>query len=113
MRQVITEIMLLPDGLDENVEDIYDDARHFAVFVRWAGRRQGNAGGFMVTQSFRDCQLSRAGNWAYCVPKFKRHQYRWETLDEALAMARAAVNGVVVNGRTYSQWQAFRAAATN
>lgn len=37
--------------------------------------------------------------------RFRRWQYRFPTFEAALAAARAVVDHVKVNGRTWTQWQ--------
>lgn len=103
MPELITEVLVLPDGMD--IAD--DEMRHFAVTVRWRGPRGDTGrGGYAVIHGSR--HLSTAGNWRFDPePRLQRH-YRWDTLEEALAVARSVVTTVKVNGRTLAEWQALR-----
>lgn len=104
-RELITEIIVLPDGMRLDDPELH----HFALFVRWMGVPQQNgSGGYAVTQSFREAQLSRAGNWNYCVRPFQRKAYRWKTAQEALNMAKSVVNDMRINGRSFADVQALR-----
>lgn len=100
MQELVTEVLVLPDGLD--VAD--DEFRHFALTVRWRGARgETGRGGYAVMHGNR--HLSRAGNWRYDPePRLQRH-YRWAELDDALAAARAVVNTLTVRGLTWADWQ--------
>ena len=95
---VLTETVVLPTGCTIHDPEWYS----FAVFVRWVGI------GWAVTTIMRHERLSRAGNWSYYVPKFKRHQYKWDTREEALEWALKVVDAKKVNGRTFEQWEEFR-----
>ena len=102
--ELVTEVLVLPTGMP------LDDAdRHsFGVSVNWRGPRSDTGrGGYAVTDRFQ--QLSRAGNWGHPQP-FQQHQYRWETLEEALEAARAVVDSVSINGRTWAAWEVHYAA---
>lgn len=102
--ELVTEVLVLPDGMD-----LDDDERDtFALTVRWRGPRSATGrGGYAVMHGNR--HLSSAGNWRYNPePRLQRH-YRWDRLDEALAVARDAVSTVKVAGRTWREWQAARA----
>lgn len=104
--ELVTETMILPTGCPLESRDV----RHFAVYVRWRGvRTDTGMGGWAVTSSFVDEQLSRAGNWNDMVPRFKTPQYRFDTREAALAAAHAAVDARTVNGRTYAQARQWRA----
>lgn len=104
---LVTSVTFWPDGCDLN--DRNESA--FRVIVEWMGPRQEGpraVGGYRVTQR-GFMELSRAGKWAFHVPRFRRWQHRWATLDEACEWARKVVNDVQVNGRTFAEWQAFHA----
>lgn len=103
--ELVSEVLVVPD--DMSLDD--DELRYFALTVRWRGPRSDTGrGGYAVMQGNR--HLSTAGNWRYePEPRLQRH-YRWDTLEEALAVARAALPTVKVNGRTWMQWQQLRAA---
>ena len=73
------------------------DGDQFAVTVTWRGE-----GRYSVDRG--RAQLSRAGNWAFSVPRFKRHQYRFGSFEEAQDWARLVVDDVQLAGRTWSQW---------
>jgi len=104
-REFISEITVLPDGMRNDDPEL----RHFALYVRWMGARQGNGmGGYAVTTLFREQQLSRAGNWNDNVRPFQRRLYRWETPGEALNMAKRVVNDLKVNGRTFAEVKELR-----
>lgn len=97
--EYISEVTVLPEGMEQSD----DEMRHFAVKAVWRGARQENgSGGFGVTDGFR--WLSRAGNWGH-PERFQYRQYRWETIEEALVAARAVVDHVRVNGKTWAEWK--------
>lgn len=103
---IVTKVSFWPKGCDPaNV-----NASSFQIDVEWCGPREEGPraiGGYRVTQhGFRE--LSRAGKWAYHVPRFKRWQYRWATLAEASAWAERVVDDVTVNGRTWAEWEVWR-----
>jgi len=101
MVELVTEVMVLPDGMALDDEDRH----HFALAVRWRGPRTDTGRGGYAVVSSSGRHLSRAGKWRYDPePRLQRH-YRWATLEEALDVARAAVNTVTVNGFTWAQWQ--------
>lgn len=96
--EIIKEIMVLPTGMD--IDDV--NARHFAVIVQWRGNKTSDgAGGYAVNHISES--LSRAGKWNW-PERFQYRQYRWDTLEEALEAARAAVNDVKLHGLTFAQW---------
>jgi len=105
VNELVTEVLVLPDVME--LDD--DELRHFAVRVVWRGPRgETGRGGYAVTQG-GDRHLSHAGNWRWNPePRLQRH-YRWETLEEALEVARSVVNGITVMSRTWAQWQKDRA----
>lgn len=98
-QQRITQIVLIPDGASW---DTWSDGT-FRVYVEWMGVGEDGKDRWRVKHGASE--LSRAGNWAFLPRKFKLNQYRWETMDEALQWARKVTNDVVVNGRTWAQWQ--------
>lgn len=99
--EIVTKYTVLPTGME--LDDV--ELHNFALSVEWKGPRTDTGrGGYAVTDRFE--QLSRAGNWGRPQP-FQQHQYRWDTLEEALAAARAQVDSVSVNGRTWAEWKAF------
>lgn len=100
MQELITEVLILPDGMELDA----DDMRHFAVTVRWRGPRgETGRGGYAVMHGNR--HYSRAGNWRYDPePRLQRH-YRWAELEDALTVARSIVNTVTVYKMTWAQWQ--------
>jgi hypothetical protein len=99
MNEMITQIRILPDGADP------DDTKTgvFAVTVNYRGTYQGRSGG---GYSVEHCgaELSRRLTWGW-PQRFQRWQYRWSTLDEALAVARNVVNTIKADGRTWAEWQ--------
>lgn len=98
--EYVSEITLLPDGME-----VGDDEQHaFAVKVVWRGARAENGSGGYGVSNGPSKWLSRAGKWGW-PERFQYRQYRWETLEEALAMARTVVNDVTVNRFTWAQWQ--------
>ena len=105
MEELVTEVLVVPDGLDLDDPNLH----HFALTVRWRGARgETGRGGYAVQHGNR--HLSRAGNWRFNPePRLQRH-YRWADLDEALAVARDTVDTVKVNGRTWAEWQQAEAA---
>lgn len=97
--EIVLQTMVLPTGATVGDEEM----RHFGLIVEWRGvRTETGRGGYGVTHFSR--WLSRAGNWGH-PDKFQQRQYRWETLEEALAMAHAHVDAVTVMGRTFAQHQ--------
>jgi len=104
--EIVIQTMVLPKGAA--VDD--DEAmRYFGLTVEWRGARtETGRGGYGVKHSSK--WLSRAGNWGY-PDKFQQRQYRWATLEEALAMAHAHVDAVTLNGLTFIQFQQFEAQA--
>lgn len=103
MMELVTEVLVLPAGME--LDD--DERDSFALTVRWRGpRSETGRGGYAVMHGNR--HLSTAGNWRYNPePRLQRH-YRWDTLEEALVVARAAVDTVTVARRTWAEWQAAR-----
>ena len=105
----ISEMSVLPTGavLDDDDSGVYwDNLRSFILRVQWAGIRQANGyGGYRVTTDGGSRVLSRAGKWAWRPERFRTRQYRFDTLEAAVAAAEGAVDEVKVNGRTWAQWQ--------
>jgi len=102
--ELTTEVMVLPEGMELDS----DELRHFALRIQWRGvRGDTGRGGYRITDGFDD--LSRAGKWG-SPQRFQQHQYRWDTLDEALEMARKHVELVQLRGKTWAEWQLFFAA---
>lgn len=103
MPELVTEVLLVPDEIP--LDDV--NREHFCIRVQWRGPRGDTGrGGYAVIHGSR--HLSTAGNWRFDPePRLQRH-YRWDTLEEALAVARSVVNTVTVNGRTLAEWQALR-----
>ena len=100
--ELTTGVLVLPDGMALDDPEL----RHFSLRVEWRGARTDTGrGGYAVTDGFSD--LSRAGKWGR-PQAFQQHQYRWDALDEALAMARAHVDQLKVNGRTWAEWRATK-----
>jgi len=101
----ITEWTVLPTGMEDG--DV--NSLSFAVSVRWRGTYEGKkGGGWSISRA--GSELSRSRQWSHYVPRFRRWQHRWATFEEAQAIAREVVDGVVMNGRTYAEWEAFHAA---
>lgn len=103
MSEIVTEIMVLPDGMEpDNFE-----AHSFAVMVRWRGARtETGRGGYAIIHGGR--HLSHKGVWRFNPEPFVQRHFRWEWLGSALVTARAVVNDVKVNGRTWAEWQEAR-----
>lgn len=99
--EFVARMLVLPEGMELDDPEL----RHFALQVEWRGAQpEGGRGGYAVTDMFQ--QLSRAGKWGN-PQAHQQHQYRWETLEEALEMARGSVEGHKINGRTWKQWREF------
>lgn len=99
--EITTEVTLLPEGMEPG--DV--NAHTFAVVVRWRGARsETGRGGYAVTHGNR--HLSHKGKWRYNPEPFLQRHYRWADLDSALTTARAIVNDIRVNGRTWAEWEA-------
>lgn len=98
--ELVSRVLVLPEGMELDDEDL----RHFALQVEWRGNSTGSGrGGYAVTDMFH--QLSRA-KWGN-PQSYQQHQYRWDTLEEALEMARAHVDSHRINGKTWKEWQEF------
>lgn len=102
--EFISQYTILPTGMKADDDQAYT----FALTVTYRGPFTGRrGGGYAVEHGSRS--LSRAGAWSLYVEEFRRWQYRWATLDQAIAAAREQVDGIVVNGRTWAQWKTERA----
>ena len=99
----IEERTYYPDGCDP--DDM--NAHGFGVTVAYRGN-----GLYLVARGGRSAaeQLSKTGKWLWY--PLKMTQMRWCRFDfeEACRLAESVVNDVVVNGRTWNQWQAHFAA---
>lgn len=103
---VIMDVAVLPTGA---TLDDWEDVSSWALHVRWRGpRTESGRGGWAVTSLFVEHQLSRAGKWSRHVQPFQQRLYRWETFEEALAAARAAVDSYVTGGHTWAQFLTWR-----
>lgn len=94
-----------PQGLTD-LTDI--NAHSFEVQVRWRGEHQGRSGGgWSVSRGPMDLLTSSATDTPqWDMPeRFRRWQYRFTEFEDALAAARAVVDAVKINGRTWAQWQ--------
>ena len=96
----VTKVTLIPDGM------AWDDLNrhHFAVNVEWCGPFEGRHGGGYAIRHLGS-ELSTSGKWETTPAHFRRWQFRWEHLDSALHTARAVVNELKVNGRTWAEWE--------
>lgn len=111
--EILSSTLVFPTGADPEHTDDYSQLVGFALEVSWRGPRQENGqGGWAVTHRGFDHQLSRAGKWAW-PHRFQQHQYRWETRDEAIRMARLHVDSITVRGRTWHEWEAHFAAVAD
>ncbi|WIB65926.1 hypothetical protein [Curtobacterium sp. MCBD17_040] len=106
--EILASTLVFPTGADPESSD-YSDLHHFALNVCFRGPRQENGQGGWAVMVGESHQLSRAGNWAW-PQRFQQHQYRWDTREEALAMARKHVDQRKVNGRTWAEWERHFAA---
>lgn len=101
---------IYPQGLTD-LSDI--NAPSFEVQVKWRGEHQGRSGGgWSVSRGPFDLLASSATSEEprWDVPeRFRRWQYRFATFEDALAAARAVVDLVKVNGRTWAQWREIEA----
>jgi hypothetical protein len=105
--EILSETLVFPTGADPySDEDTYRDLRKFTAEVTFRGPRQDNGQGGWAVMNGGHHQLSRAGNWAW-PERFQQHQYRWDTREEALAMARTHVDSLTVNGRTWAEWRTY------
>lgn len=100
--EIVSEYLVLPTGMTFD----NDESSSFALRVQYRGEYAGKQGGGYRVSRGGSKELSRNGKWGF-PEHFQRWQYRWETLDEAIAMAREAVDDVIVNGKTYAQWQEY------
>lgn len=98
---------LYPHGLND-LADI--NAPSFEVQVKWRGEYQGRSGGgWSVSRGSAELlrsSVKTGQKWDY-PERFRRWQYRFPTFEEALSAARAVVDGVKVNGRTWAEWQMY------
>lgn len=96
---------LYPQGLTDPSDF---NAPSFVVQVSWRGEYQGKSGGgWVVHRGPMELLASsdpEAPQWDL-PERFRRWQYRFATFEDALAAARAVVDHVKVNGRTWTQWQ--------
>lgn len=100
MREVTTEVMILPDGME--LDDV--EVHSFAILVQWRGAPTDKGrGGYAVIHNGR--HLSHAGSWRWNPEPFVQRHYRWKSLELALECARAVVNDVKVNGHTWTEWR--------
>ena len=97
----VTQLSFWPDGCDP---DDYE-ASNFQVTVQWKGEDRYA----VLARGSRDIQLSRAGNWKMCPLPMQRRQYRF-SFDEAVAAAEKAVEGPLLAGMTWKQFEAWAAA---
>ena len=96
---------LYPQGL---IDPSDFNAPSFVVQVSWRGEYQGKSeGGWVVHRGPMELLASSASkDPQWDLPeRFRRWQYRFPTFEAALAAARAVVDHVKVNGRTWTQWQ--------
>lgn len=104
--EIISEYTILPTGMQPG--DI--NAHVFAVKITYRGEPNGRSGGgYSINVAGQE--LSRAGNWGF-PQRFQRWQYRWESFEEALDIARTVVDQFTVMGRTWAEHEAGRAAAS-
>lgn len=97
---IINEAIVFPTGVDPNDLDSFNLGYSFAINVRW----QGNLG--YVVERTRDERLSVKGRkWCYHVEKRNRRFYYFPTFEEALQAAKEAADDVLVNGKTWKEWQ--------
>ena len=107
-QSIVTRVSYWPEGCDPSD----DNGSAFRVDVEWMGaRREGPraVGGYRVTQR-GFMELSRGGKWTFYVPRFRRWQHRWATLEEAQEWAERVVDDVTINGRTWAEWTAYHLA---
>ena len=101
----ISGYTIYPSGLTD-LDDI--NAPSFAVEAAWRGEHRGKSGGgWSVRHGPFDLLASsdpEAPQWDL-PERFRRWQYRFATFEDALAAARAVVDHVKVNGRTWAQWE--------
>lgn len=101
----ISGYTIYPQGLT----DLFDiNAPSFAVNITWRGEYRGRrGGGWAVTRGTAELLASSVATgqkWDY-PERFRRWQYRFATFEDALAAARAVVDDIKVNGRTWAQWR--------
>lgn len=102
MTELVTEIMVLPDGMEIGDED----AHSFALKVRWRGARSDSGrGGYAIQHGER--HLSHQGKWRWSPEPFIQRHFRWATIESALVSARAEVDHGTVNGRTWAEWRKY------
>lgn len=99
----VTRYTWYPTGCDPE-RDV--EAFSFQVDVEWRGKWW-----YVVSRGFN--YLSRAGNWKSHPQRFQMHQYRWDTLEEANAMAAKHTDEVTINGWRYMEFVHFFALKDN
>lgn len=100
---VINEAIVFPTGVDPNNADAYYELGNFMIYVRWQGHH-----GYVVERT-RDERLSVKGRkWCYHVEKRNRRFYYFPTFGEALQAAKEVVDDVLVNGKTWKEWQEWK-----
>lgn len=104
--EMVTQILIIPDGVDPDDESNWFRFRDFVAKVEWKGSFRGKSGGgFAVTSLGGGDYLSRSGKWSRRTPEdFQRWQYRFENLDESVAMAKKHVLGLLINGKSLNDW---------
>lgn len=93
----VTQLTFWPEGCDP---DDYE-AINFMVTVEWRGADR------YAVMSRGTRLLSRAGNWKMAPLPMQRRQYRF-SYDEAVAAAEKAVEGPLVGGMTWGEFQVWR-----
>ena len=98
----IEERIYFPDGCDP---DDYE-ATHFAVCVQWRGQ-----GKWAVTAGLGHPAsrfLSSAGVWHFMPRQMHRRHLRFD-FETACRLAEEHVETLTINGRTWAQWETWRA----
>lgn len=103
MSEIVTEVLVLPDGMD--LDDY--ERRTFAITVRWRGPRTDTKRGGYAIMHLNE-HLSHRGKWRYEPEPFLQRHFRWDDLESALVTARSVVNTISVMGRTWAEFREQR-----
>lgn len=102
----VTEFAISPDGLSFDHPEFGDHFRHFGLYVVWRG-------GEWWAVKWGSEVLTHDLEFVY--DAVTSHRYGEDLIDvrftcqEGLTAAEQVVNKIVVNGKTWAEWEACRA----
>lgn len=100
-RSRATEVTIIPDGMPWDEYELH----LFAVRVCWRGEPNDEGlGGWSIDHNGNS--LGRDGKWEW---SGREPNLRWKTFEEAFEVAKSVVNSRRLNGRTWQEWQDWRA----